>query len=47
MKCNRRSNGNKWAMHIRTPIGNALAIVHKYKHSLSIKAKNTYKRKEQ
>ena len=47
MKCNRRSNGNKWVMHFRAPINNVLAIKHKYKHSLSIKARNNYKRKEQ
>ena len=47
MKRNGLSNSNKWAMHIRTPIGNALAVVHKYRDSLSIKAKNNYKRKDQ
>ena len=47
MKRNGLSNSKKWAMHIRTPISNALAVVHKYTDSLSIKAKNNYKRKDQ
>ena len=47
MKRNGLSNSNKWVMHIRTPISNALAVVHKYRDSLSIKAKNNYKRKDQ
>ena len=32
------SNGNKWVMHIRAPIGNALDVGHKYRNSLNIKA---------
>ena len=47
MKWNRRNNGNKWVVHFRTLIDNVLAVEHKYKHSLSIKARNNYKRKEQ
>ena len=45
-RSNGRNNGNKWAMHIRAPIGNALAIEHKYEDLLTIKAKNNYKRKK-
>ena len=41
-----KSNGNKWAVHIRRPIGNAL-VEHKYRDSLSIKVRNIYKRKEE
>jgi len=45
-KNNKWSNGNKWAAHIKAPIGNALAIEHKYKDSLTIKARNGLKRKK-
>ena len=37
-KSNGWSNGNKWVMHIRAPIGNALDVGHKYRNSLNIKA---------
>ena len=47
MKRNKRINGNKWAVHFKALIDNVLAFEHKYKHSLSIKARNNYKRKEQ
>ena len=46
-KRNGRSNGNKWAVHLRAPISNVLAVEHKYRNSLSIKVRNNYKRKEQ
>ena len=46
MKRNRQSNGNKWAVHFRAPIDNVLAVEHKYRHSLFIKVRNNYKRKE-
>ena len=46
MKRNRQSNGSKWAVHFRAPIDNVLAVEHKYRHSLFIKVRNNYKRKE-
>ena len=47
MKRNGQINGNKWAVHFKAPIDNVLLVEHKYRHSLSIKARNNYKRKEQ
>ena len=44
MKHNGQSNGNKRAVHFRAPIDDVLAFEHKYRHSLSIKARNNYKR---
>ena len=46
MKRNGRSNSNKLVVHFRAPIDNILAVEHKYRHSLSIKARNNYKRKK-
>ena len=46
-KRNRWNNGNKWAVHFKAFIDNILAIGHKYRHSLFIKARKNYKRKEQ
>ena len=40
-----KSNGNKGAMHIRTPVCNTLAVAHKCKDSLPIKVNITIKRK--
>ena len=34
-------------MHFRSPIDKVLAVEHKYRHSLSIEARNNYKIKEQ
>ena len=47
MKHNGRNNGNKWTMHFRALNDNVLIVRYKYKHSLSIKAMNNYKRKEE
>ena len=43
----KQSNGNKWVVHFRAPIDNVLVVEHKYRHSLSITVRNSYKRKEQ
>ena len=45
-RSNEWSNGNKWAMHIRAPIGNTLVVGYKCRNSLTIRAKNNYKRKK-
>ena len=45
-RSNGRNNGNKWVVHIRAPIGNTLAVGHKCGNSLTIKARNSYKRKK-
>ena len=45
MKRNGRSNNNKWVVYFRAPIDNVLAITHKYWNSLSIKARNNYKKR--
>ena len=47
IKCNGRNNDSKWAVRFRAIIDNTLAIEHKYRHSLSIKIGNNYKREEQ
>ena len=45
MKCNGWSNSNKWVAHLRASNDNVLAVEHKCRNLLSIKARNNYKRK--
>ena len=45
-KSNRRSNGNKRAIYTRALVGNALAVIHKFRDSLPFKAMSSYKRRE-
>ena len=47
IKCNGRSNSNKWAVCFKALIDNTVVVEHKYKHSLSIKIGNNYEREEQ